>query len=132
MLSEEIELAMSKTEELANKIPRRIVLIKQELSLCQHEENDIMHKIEMKKCNAYQGWVLFRDLQITLLKRRELKDELSALEGLLEKTKRKQVFAHHASQVVRSIRDRKRCNDARTYSVRVRKDFVDDAKFVIR
>lgn len=132
MLSAEIEETMRKMNKLSEEIPKRVTMIKKELSLCQLEENDIKHKIEICSFNASQGYYLCRDLQITLQKRRELKDELVALEVLLLKSNRKQMLTQHASQIVQSIKDRKRSNDKRTYSVRVRKDFVDNNKFVVR
>lgn len=131
VLSNEIQDSISKLSSLASRVPTRIGMIKQELVLCDQEKLDIEHKIEKVNSNAYQGWLQFRDLQITLRKRRELKDELKTLEGLSERMSKRDILATHTSGISQSIASREEYNKARTYSVRIRKDLVDNKKGIV-
>lgn len=131
VLSDEIQDSISRLANLTSKVPTRIGMIKKELSLCDQEKLDIEHKIEMVNSNAYQGWSQYRDLQITLRKRRELKDELKTLENLSERMDKRDVLSTHASGISQSIASRDEFNKSRTYSVRVRKDLVDDKKGIV-
>lgn len=131
VLSDEIQDSISKLSSLALKVPTRIGMIKTELVLCEQEKLDIEHKIEKVNSNAYQGWQQYRDLQITLRKRRELKDELKTLEGLSERMSKRDILISHASGISQSIASRGEYNKARTYSVRIRKDLVDNKKGIV-
>lgn len=124
VLSNEIQDSISRLSSLTSKVPTRIGMIRKEISLCDQETLDIEHTIEITKSNAYQGWKLFKDLQITLVKRRELKDELKTLENLSERMEKRDVLAVHANGISQSIASRDEFMRARTYSVRIRKDLI--------
>lgn len=132
LLSNEIEQAASNLAELSTKVPNRIAMINKEISLCDKEESDIKHKIEFGKLNAFQGWQIYKDFQITLQKRRELKDELVTLERVAERINSQKPLTAHASTLAQSIRSREQFKESRTYSVRVRKDFVNKSNIVAR
>lgn len=123
VLSNEIQDSISRLSSLASKVPTRIGMIKKELELCEQETLDIEHTIEIAKSNAYQGWSLFKDLQITLVKRRELKDELKTLENLSVRMGKKDLLVAHANGISQSIASRDEFKRARTYSVRIRNHF---------
>lgn len=131
VLSNEIQDSISKLSSLTSKVPTRIGMIRKEISLCDQEKLDIEHTIEIAKSNAYQGWLLYRDLQITLVKRRELKDELKTLENLCERMEKSDVLAVHTNRISQSITSRDEFKKARTYRVRVRKDLVDNKKGIV-
>lgn len=132
VLSREIKESISVVSKLASKLPKRVEMIKKELELCRQEINDINHTIEMTNANAYQGWKLYKDLQITLQKRRELKDELAILEDLAGNFKSKDIFASHANKASLGIKAKEEVIKARTYSVRVRKDLINQKNIVVR
>jgi len=73
-LSNQLESSIAMLSDLTSRVPKRIQMINQEISLCDQEINDIHHLIELTRLNACDGYKTYRDLQITLLKRRELKD----------------------------------------------------------
>lgn len=54
----------------------------QQLSECDKLINAIYHKIETANCNAAQICVIYRDLRTALIKRRQAKNMLSALDTL--------------------------------------------------
>lgn len=125
ILSQQINEVVTTLSELTSKIPNRVDIIQKEISLCEQEILDIQHTIEMTKVNAYQGWKNNEDLRITLVKRRELKDELETLNRLAERLENKITLDKHTSAMSQSITSRKQFMKARTYSLRVRKDLVN-------
>lgn len=51
-------------------------------SQCDSEQDDILHYIEMKKCDAITSAKLMKKLKETREQRRVIKEELSALESI--------------------------------------------------
>lgn len=132
LLSSEIEEATALLASLSTKVPDRMKMIPKELDLLEKEELDIKHVIEMKNHSASEGYRLYRDLQITLRKRRELKDELTTLQRILERMDARTPLTNHVSGLSQSIKSREEFKNARVYSVRVRKDLTDEKTIVAR
>lgn len=132
LLSSEIEEASALLASLSTKVPSRLEMIPKELSLLEREEVDIKHAIEMKNHSASEGYRLYRDLQITLRKRRELKDELVTLQKIAERMDNRNPLTTHVGGLSQSIKSREEYKNARVYSVRIRKDLTDEKTIVAR
>lgn len=132
LLSSEIEEASALLSTLSTKVPERLEMIPKELELLDKEKLDIEHEIEMKNHSASSGYRMYRDLQITLRKRRELKDELVTLQRISERMSNRNPLTSHVGGLSQSIKSREDYKKARTYSVRVRKDLADDKTIVAR
>lgn len=128
LLSEEVAEAI----DVLSRVPRRIELIRKEIELCDKEEVDLKHKIELSKCNAYEGWRLYKDFQITLQKRRELKNEIQKLNDVNARLRKKGSLENSIKDISKKIQNTNRTQSAKTYRVRVRKDFVDNKEIVSR
>lgn len=130
-LSNQLKSSIAALSDLTAKLPKRLNMINQEISLCDQEINDLHHVIETTRMNACDGYKAYRDLQITLIKRRELKDELVELSALRNRMNTKDLFNTHTSAILRGIRKRNNFKMKRNYNIRVRTDLVGRSKDIV-
>ena len=87
--SREIDLAEVPKSDIENQIVHLLMCAEQLLSkkeaLYEQQSNidtevsDLQHYIEQRDLNAYQGYLVYKRLQSTLVRRRTIKDELMVL-----------------------------------------------------
>lgn len=121
----QIEKATKELHAAMKLVPEQIKRLEIEVSLCDQETQDLLHLIELSKFHASDGYKLCRDLQITLQKRRNFKDELSSLRAVVDKTKVDRPFLQQFDILSESLEHRKINMRARTYTPRVRSDLVE-------
>lgn len=122
LLGQRLEESINTLSELTAKVPKQIEMIKKEIGLCDHETSDLLHHIEMSNLNACEGYKVYKDMQITRKKRRELKDELDILEKLDERMNKHSKLITSTGAMTRDIIKQKSHLTNRRYHLRVRKD----------
>lgn len=120
--AKEVGDTIEELSRLIENIPNQIKMMNIEIMLCDREEQDILHKIELESFNAYQGWNLAKDIQITRRKRRELKDELEDLTRLQESLLSSRTIRQHIQSIEDFMDHKENFRNHRTYTLRVRKD----------
>lgn len=110
--------------ELMRDVPKQIERLKQEIDLCEKEENDLRHQLELTRFNAYEGYMISRDFQITLIKRRELKDELDSLIAVKVMMGQNRPMLAQAEVLSTTIKQKIGLQKNRTYTPRVRTDLA--------
>lgn len=123
---EEIERHLREVDEMVSKIPEHIKRLSKELHLCDLEKNDILHKLELTSFNAYEGWKLARDIQITLQTRRRVKNDLEGLKKTLRRMSRHSPLVHHANGTTKIHNEHTKRQKSRVYTPRVRKDLSEN------
>lgn len=118
----EIEILSEQLSSFYSRLPDQIERLKKEISLCDHETNDLLHLIELDHFNASDGFRHAKDLQITRKRRRECKDELEGLNEIVENLKIQRPFNHQVITIEKLIKARKEKIKMRGYQPRVRKD----------
>lgn len=111
--------------EILSKVPRVIIKKEDELYNIEHEINDIKHVMEMAKLNASQGYNLYMEMKTALLKRRKLKDDLKELryiKNAMDDSEGKLLTP--MKNLNYSLNQFKQNKEARSYSLRVRADFL--------
>lgn len=124
LLGQRLEESINALSELTARVPKQIEMIKQEMKLCELENEDLLHYTELSNLNACDGYKLYKDMKITLMKRRELKDELELLEKLQKRMGKNNQLTTHAVILSSDFdRQKNRLSDRR-YHLRVRKDLT--------
>lgn len=129
--AEEVRNTIGELSKLVESIPNQIEMIKLEIMLCDREEQDILHKIELENFNAYHGWNLAKDIQITRRKRRELKDNLEDLSRLQESLLSNRTIKQHTQSVEDFTEHKENLRSSRTYTLRVRNDLKNMKKRIV-
>lgn len=78
----EADVWEAKINEMVNlfgDMDKRYQELFKQLSLIDKEKTDLEHYIEFNKLNASEGWKAFKSLQNILLQRREIKNEIEAI-----------------------------------------------------
>lgn len=113
--------------DLLSSIPKQQERLVAELSLCDRELTDLDHKLELTRFNASEGFKHNRDRQITLVRRREIKNELFILEKTIENISRdsKNSMSSRVNSLSTSLTRLRENTKNLRYNPRVRKDFTD-------
>lgn len=96
-----------------------------EVGLKDQETTDIEHVIEMAKLNAPARLNIFRELKDCRVSRRELRDQVEALEPLYKFMKRHEKIFHKLPKLQSKIADKINHHQQRKYTARVRTDLIE-------
>ncbi|NMH68577.1 hypothetical protein HF072_07255 [Bacillus sp. RO3] len=119
----EFEKHLLSVREVFINFPNRIQKLEQDLKKADMEIMDLMHVIEFKSLNAFEGFKLCKQVQEARRRRRAIKDELDFFEPIksLLSTAGKP-SDHHINKTIGSVRKIEMHHKTRTYKMRVRKD----------
>jgi hypothetical protein len=123
MLVTEFEKHLLSVREVFVNFPNRIQKLEQDLKKVDMEIQDLVHVIEFKSINAFEGFKLCKEVQEARRRRRAIKDELDFFEPIksLLSTAGKPTD-HHINKTIGSVRKIEMHHKSRTYKMRVRKD----------
>lgn len=93
---------------LADEAAARQDELREELSVVDKQIQDELHYIEFVKCNAYQGFVSFKRLQVLRRKRRRIKNELTILGTILNRNLG-QVTSNELQEIIAKMDNRNYC-----------------------
>ena len=122
---EEIEAITKELHTKFEHVPKQIEILQIEESLCDQEISDVLHIIELSLFNAYEGYKYSRELQITLQKRREIKNELASLRQLKQSLDSGNGMKENLVKMNKKIRDRNKVVLEKKYTPRVRSDLTE-------
>lgn len=122
--AERLRDVATQMSKLMKDVPQQIDRIKQEIELCEKEVDDLRHLIELTNFNASQGYKMSKDMQITLIKRRELKDELDSLVAVKAMMSKHRPMLAQSETLSSTIKQRVGAQKRRTYTPRVRTDLA--------
>jgi hypothetical protein len=129
MLVTEFEEHLLSVREVFVNYPNRIINLERDLRNVEMEIVDLLHVIEFKNFNAYEGFKLSKEVKDARHRRRLIKDELEFLEpikSLLNVVAKPS--SHHINQTIGSIRKVEMHQRGRSYRMRVRKDLQKQLK----
>lgn len=129
--AKEVGKIVDELSKMVASIPKQIERIRKQITLCDREEQDILHTIELTRFNAHEGWKLAKDIQLTRQKRRELKDELEDLSRIRNSLVVNRAVNHHAQSVEDFMKHKKEFRNKRTYTLRVRSDLENKSHRII-
>ncbi|WP_034757730.1 hypothetical protein [Rossellomorea vietnamensis] len=119
----EYEDHLKSIREVFVNYPNKIINLERDLRNVEMEIVDLLHVIEFKSFNAYEGFKLCRDVKDARKRRRQIKDELEFMEPikkLLGVTTKP--TSHHIDQTIGKVRKVEMHQKGRSYRMRVRKD----------
>lgn len=122
---EQIEDAAKHLHNLLQGATEQIKMIDKQLSLCDLEVSDLLHAIEYSNFHASDGYKLAKDLKITLLQRRKLKDERATLSSLNFKMNESKSFLVHTEDCFKQIQKKKLEISSRYLKTKVRSDLIE-------
>ena len=100
------EAKINEMVTLFENMDKRYQELFKQLSLIDKEKTDLEHYIEFNKLNASEGWKAFKSLQNVLRQRREIKNEIEAIDRIRQQGLSTIRF-QKASQSVAQIHDKK-------------------------
>ena len=122
---EEIEAMTKELHAKFEIVPKQIEILQIEESLCDQEITDILHIIELSSFNASEGYRYSRELQITLQRRREIKNEVASLRQLKQSLDSGNSVKENLVTMSKKIRKRNRIVLSKKYTPRVRSDLME-------
>lgn len=121
----EIEAITKELHAKFENVPKQIRILRLEHQLCDQEISDILHCIEFSTFNAAEGYKLSRELQITLEKRREIKNELTSLCELKQTLNANDSIKERIVRINKKISKRNKVILSKKYTPRVRIDLQE-------
>ena len=124
-----IEEAIKSVRDVYVNLPRRYEQLEQELKKLDMETQDLLHLMELKNLNLYQGFMTYKDLQRVRQERRKVKDEMEMLEPVLELNKYAgKPVEKYLNKHLGEVRKVALSQQGRSYRMRVRDDLQDLVK----
>lgn len=96
-----------------------------EITYLEREYLDINHAIELFKFNAYEGYLLSKQLQDNRIKRRKAKDQNQQLEPLYDLITKNKNLIRDLNKTQGEIHKIKMAHQQRNYKVRARTDLQE-------
>lgn len=93
-----------------------------DLKKCELEIMDLLHEIEFTKVNAYQGYLLCKEIQEVRQRRRKLKEKMEILKGLKEFEDSNRNLKINLYKVLANMEKIEESQGHRMYTPRVRTD----------
>lgn len=122
---EEIEAIAKDLHSKFEYLPKQIEVLQTEESLCDQEISDLLHIIELSAFNASEGYKYSRELQITLQKRREIKNEVTSLRQLKQSLESVNGMKEKLTTLNQKIGERNKIVLSKKYTPRVRSDLIE-------
>lgn len=120
--SEDVQYAVNMLKEAVEKAPKQLNILHKELQLCDKEISDIYHTIEKINFNASDGFKIYKDLQITLQRRRDIKNEIDILKQIKDENNKQRTIAHQLTIMDNVFSKHNNRIENATYTPRVRRD----------
>jgi vacuolar-type H+-ATPase subunit I/STV1 len=121
----DIEQALQSVKDVYVNYPKRIQQNEEALKKVEKEIQDLLHVIELKPFDAYNGYKYAKQLQVARKERRRIKDEIELLSPVREFLKFTKPTEKNITKIINEVQGIKSRHQDRIYKMRIREDLQE-------